>query len=129
MNRFILAAMFPSASLLAVSTAQAMEIRQYDKMADQDQAEYVGLLVQGAEIVLTNEGKTDLAAQVDKLFLTIPAGDKMSLGMTEFVRNLALARVTDAKDVEKNPNAPRIEVEDAMAVTLQKNGIELPDSF
>ena len=42
---------------------------------------------------------------------------------------LAKARVTDAKNVEKDPNAQRIEVEDAMAVMLKKNGVELPDSF
>ena len=86
-----------SAAMLFSSAAQAMEIRQFDKMADQDQSEYVGLLVQGAEKVLTDEGKADLAAQVDKLFLTIPAGDKMSLGMTEFELNLARARVADAE--------------------------------
>jgi hypothetical protein len=49
--------------------------------------------------------------------------------MVEFERNLALARVADAKRAAKDPNAPRVEVEDAMAVTLQKNHIELPDSF
>ncbi len=103
MNRFtkVLVGAFMSAAMLSVSAAQAMEIRQFDKMADQDQAEYVGLLVQGAERVLRNEGRADLAAQVDKLFLTIPAGDKMSLGMTEFERNLALAREDDATNVLK----------------------------
>ncbi len=42
---------------------------------------------------------------------------------------LALARVTDAKNVTKDLNARRIEVEDAMALTLKKNGIILPPSF
>jgi hypothetical protein len=42
---------------------------------------------------------------------------------------LAKARVTDAKNIEKDPKAQRIEVEDAMAVMLKKNGVELPDSF
>ena len=118
-----------SAALLLPNMVQAMEIRKYDKMADQDQAEYVGLLVQGAEKVLTDEGKADLAAQVDKLFLTIPAGDKMSLGMTEFERNLAIARADDAKNAVEHPNDPRSHVEDAMAITLENNGIKLPDSF
>jgi hypothetical protein len=49
--------------------------------------------------------------------------------MVEFETNLALARVADAKRAEKDPKAQRVEVEDAMAVTLQKNHIDLPDSF
>jgi hypothetical protein len=49
--------------------------------------------------------------------------------MVEFERNLALARVADAKRTEKDPIASPVEVEDAMAVTLQKNRIDLPDSF
>jgi hypothetical protein len=32
------------------------------------------------------------------------------------------------KECFENPNSPRIEVEDAMALTLQKNHIDLPDS-
>src|ERR1700674_3753072 len=69
LNKF-LAATFLSAAMLFTTGAQAMEIRQFDKMADQDQAEYVGLLVQGAEKVLTDEGRSDLAAQVEHLFTT-----------------------------------------------------------
>ena len=123
------AAALLAAAMLSVSVAQAMEIRQFDKMAVPDQSEYVGLLVQGAEKVLTDEGKADLAAQVEHLFTTTEPGDKFTLGMVEFESNLALAREEDAKNVLKNPNSPRIEVEDAMAVTLQKNHIDLPDSF
>ena len=106
-----------------------MEIQQFDKIADQDQAEYVGLLVQGAENVLTDEGRTDLSAQVDKLFLTKLSGDKMSLGMVEFERNLALARVADAERAAQDAKAHRLEVEDAMLVTLRKNNIPLSQDF
>ena len=38
-------------------------------------------------------------------------------------------RVTDIKNLEKNSDTRRIEVEDAMAVTLKKNGVDLPQSF
>lgn len=55
LNRFLVAA-FMSAAMLLPNMVQAMEIRQFDKMADQDQSEYIGLLVQGAEKVLTDEG-------------------------------------------------------------------------
>jgi len=115
--------------MLLTSAAQAMQIQQFDKMADQDQADYVVALVNGAEKVLTDEGKPDLAAQVEHLFTTKNPGDADTIGMVEFIRNLALARVADAKRAAQNPNAPRVEVEDAMAVTLQKNHIDLPDSF
>jgi len=50
------AAMFLSASLLAASAVQAMEIRQFDKMAGPDQDEYIAELIQGAEKVLTDGG-------------------------------------------------------------------------
>jgi hypothetical protein len=49
--------------------------------------------------------------------------------MTEFIRNLALARADDAKNAVEHPNDPRLEVEHAMFVTLKKNGIVLPPSF
>ncbi len=124
-----LAATFLSAAMLFTSAAQAMEIRQFDKMAIPDQSEYVGLLVQGAEQVLRDEGRADLAAQVEHLFTTTDPGDSHTIGSVEFELNLALARVADAKRAEKDPNAQRVEVEDAMAVTLQKNHIDLPDSF
>ncbi len=131
MNRFnrMLAATFLSAAMLVTSAAQAMEIRQFDKMAVQDQGDYVGLLVGGAEQVLKDEGRADLAAKVDHLFTTTLPGDAHTIGAVEFERNLALAREADVKRVEKDPNARRLEVEDAMIVTMRKNGIELPSSF
>lgn len=54
------------ASVLLMSAAQAMQIRQFDKMAIPDQPEYVGLLVGGAEQVLKDEGRADLAATVEQ---------------------------------------------------------------
>ncbi len=56
-------------------------------------------------------------------------GDAHTVGVVEFERNLALARAADAERVLKDPKARRLEVEDAMAVTLKKNGIVLPQSF
>ena len=128
LNNF-LAATFLSAAMLFTSAAQAMEIRQFDKMAAQDQGAFVGLLVQGAEQVLRDEGRADLAAQVYHLFTTTMPGDAHTIGSVEFELNLALVRVDDAENAQKNPNDPRVEVEDAMALTLHKNHIELPDSF
>jgi galactokinase len=123
------AAAFMSAAILFAHAAQPMEIHQFDKMATADQSEYVGLLVGGAEQVLKDEGRADLAAKVEQLFTRTDSSDADTLGMVEFELNLARARVTDAKNVVKDPDAHRIAVEDAMAVTLKKNGIDLPQTF
>ena len=127
--RNVFVAALLSAAMLLPNMAQAMEIRQYDKMASDDQAEYVADLVEGAEKVLTSIGNSDQAARVSKLFTTNLGNDKISIGSAEFNRNLALARVTDAERVAKDPNAHRLEVEDAMLVTLKKNNIPLPPEF
>jgi len=131
MNRLhtFLSAMFMSATMLFPSMVQAMEIRQFDKMADQDQADYTVALINGAEKILTDEGRPDLAAQVERLFTTKDPGDADTIGMVEFIRNLAIVRVDDAKNAAEHPNDPRSEVEDAMAITLENNHIDLPDSF
>jgi hypothetical protein len=131
MNRFgtLSATSLLFAAMAFTSAAQAMEIIQFDKMADQDQATYVGLLVEGAQKVLIDERKNEPAAQVLKLFRDIPPGDTISLGMEEFETNLAQARLIDAEMHSKNNNAVRLEAEHAMIMTLQKNGIVLPKSF
>ena len=124
-----LTATFLMAAMFITGAAQAMQIRQFDKMANPDQDDYVVELIQGAQQVLTDTGRSSDADKVRYLFTTNDAGDKISIGMTEFELNLARARVADAKRAEQDPNAQRLEVEDAMAVTLKKNGIELPQSF
>jgi hypothetical protein len=127
-NRFALPAVIVSAVLLSAA-AQAMELRQFDKMATQDRSDYVASLVIGTQQVLTDEGSPDLADQIHKLFTDTPVGDEASIGMTEFMRNLARARVADAERAAQVPNAHRLEVEDAMLVTLQKNNIALSQAF
>jgi hypothetical protein len=47
-------------------------------------------------------------------------------GEAEFENNLAQARVADALS---DPKGPRLKVEDAFAVTLKKNGVDLPGRF
>jgi hypothetical protein len=129
MNRITIAVATLFAAMLLSGSARAMTIVQFDKMADRDQADYIGDLIVGAEIVLTNAGKPALAAQVKRLFTTKDPGDNATMGMIEFERNLALLRLDDAKDHEKKPNDPRLEVEDVIILTLHKNNIELPDSY
>ena len=64
--------------------------------------------------------KTILGDKIHKLFVTILPGDRDPVGAVEFERNLARARVADIENLEKNPRADRLEVEDAMFVTLKK---------
>ena len=125
----VLVAAFMSAAMLLPNMVQAMEIRLYDKMASDDQTEYVADLIEGAEKALTDEGRPDLAAQISKLFTTNIGGDKVSVGSAEFTRNLAAARVADAERAAKDANAHRLEVEDAMLVTLKRNNIPLSQDF
>lgn len=131
MNKFnrLLAATFLTATMMFSGTVQAMEIQQYDRMNSNDQDRYVAELIIGAEKVLRDAGQTDKADQVDKFFSEVKPGDSNSLGMVEFEINLAKARLADVQRSEKDPNARRLEVEDAMYVTLKKKGIELPTSF
>ena len=129
MNRFTLSAAMLSAAVLLSGTVQAMEIQQYDKMSNDDQSEYVGLLVGGAEQAFKDEGRADLAAQVDHLFTTTDPGDAHTIGVVEFQMNLALAREADVKRAVKDPNAHRLEVEDAMLVTWKKNNIPQSEDF
>jgi hypothetical protein len=125
----LLAATFLAAALLLPGSARAMEIQQYDKLAIEDQVAYQDQLILGAERVLKDEGHADLAAKVEHLFTTIDPGDAHTIGDVELERNLAILRADDSKNAIKHPNDPRLEVEDAMYATLDKNGIKLPDSF
>jgi hypothetical protein len=126
----VLAATVLSASLLATGPALAMEIQKFDKMAIDDQAEYVGLLSQGAEQVLADEGRTDLSDKVGYLFRTNTSDSNTSIGMNDFMITLAKARLADAQRALKDPNAKRVQVEDAMAVMLKNlHGIDLPKRF
>ncbi len=132
MNRFrvVAAGALLSATIIGSGPAQAMEIIQFDKMAADDRAEYVGLLSQGAEHVLAGEGRKDLSDKVRYLFTTNPSDSSASIGMNDFMITLAKARLADAERALNDPNAKRVQVEDAMAVMLKKlHGIDLPKSF
>jgi hypothetical protein len=92
------------AALLVSGAAQAMEIRQFDKMADADQDEYVADLVVGAQKVVKDEGRPDLAQQLHALFTDLKnPGDQISLGEGEFEMNLARARAAEPSGQRKTP--------------------------
>lgn len=66
---------------------------------------------------------------MEQLFTTTLPGDQITMGMGEFQLNLARARVADSDRAAKDPSAHRLEVEDAMLVTLKKNNIPLSQDF
>jgi hypothetical protein len=120
---------FLSAAILSTSAAQAMEIQQFDKMAQDDRAEYVGLLIQGAEKILEANGNADQAGKVESLFRTNAPDGNISIGMSQFMMDVAKARLADAQRALKDPSAHRLHVEDAMLVTLKKNTVPLSQGF
>jgi len=118
-----------SAAVLFSSAATAMEIQQYDKMATSDHGEYFQFLENVAHRVFIDTGKRDLDEKMYHIFTETPPGDEIPLGVTEFASNLDRARVADVERAIKDPNAHRLEVEDAMLVTLKKNDIPLSQEF
>jgi hypothetical protein len=118
-----------SASLLFTGPAQAMPIQVFDRMSTHDQGDYIGVMISGAEQVLTEEGKADQVAQIKKLFTTRQRGDDNTIGMVELELNLAALSKADADNLVKNPNARPLAVELAMIATLKANGIILPRNF
>ena len=131
MNKFrtLLSATFLSTAILFVSAAQAMTIPQFDRMAAQDRQNYMKFLVESAQKVLTNQGHNNSAAKVYRLFHEIPPGAHLSLGEAEFEGNLDNARIRDAQKAIQNPDAPRVQVESALALTLKKNGVDVTPEF
>jgi hypothetical protein len=118
-----------SFALLSAPVTQAMEIEQFDRMAGQDRQDYMDLLVQGAQKVLIAQGRKDDAAKVNKLFTEIHSGNVFPDGEIAYEENLDRARVADVKKRAEDPTARRLEVEDALFVTVRKAGIVLPPSF
>jgi len=124
-----LAAAFVSAATLFATTAQAMDIVQFDQMTNQDRQAFLDSLSRAAETVLNQEGRSADAAKVHQLFNDIRPGDNLPVGEAELELNLASERVRDAKKHAQNHDAPRVQVEVALAETLSKNGVQITPDF
>jgi hypothetical protein len=101
LKKFMLV-MLLSATVLCPRLSSAMEIQMFNDMANQDQRDYLKFLVKGAQKVLIEQGRRDLATKVDQLFHKIHPGDHQSLGEAKFEENLAFNRVF----IAENPNGP-----------------------
>jgi hypothetical protein len=126
-NTFLVAA-FVSAAMLFPRTVRAMDIIQFDQMAARDRQDFLDTLPTVAQTVLEQAGRSADAQKAQHLFNDISPGSKLPLGEAELEMNLDNARVRDAEKHIKNLETPRVQVEVALAETLQKNGIEVtPD--
>jgi hypothetical protein len=115
-----------STPLLFSGKGNAMQIPQYDKMDKHDQAHYVTLLIKGAHDRLSANGQSAQAERVLYLF----ENSSTKFGWPQFERNLQMARALNAK-YEADPNNKKApyQVEQALALTLQNNGILVPVTF
>jgi hypothetical protein len=119
------------AAAAASAHLHAIDFPSFDALTLGPQAEHIAEMVASAEQALRDEGRRDLADKVQDLFATTLQGDSFPVGLVELERNVARGRVADLNRVEKDAGATRLDVEDALFVTLQKNDIftdAMPDA-
>ena len=112
--------------MLFAPLAQAIEIRQFDRMSGDDQIGYIDKMI--AKIEEACKDDPAKLAQVELFFRKKQPGEAIS-GMGRFELSLSLARVADLQAAEKNPKARRLEVEDVMYVALGSRGIVINRYF
>jgi hypothetical protein len=112
------------AGMLYSSVAPALAIWRFDQMADEDQIAYVGALEESVKNAMT----ASQLPRVKRFFQKKQPGEVIS-GMGQFEMNLSMARLADVQARDKNPKARRLDVDDVMYVTLERNGIALPEGF
>ncbi|HEX3912702.1 MAG TPA: hypothetical protein VHW71_04280 [Steroidobacteraceae bacterium] len=128
MTRITISVAIISAAVLLSGAAQAMEIRQFDKMAVSDQAEYIADLIQGAEDVLNDAAQRDQSEKLRHLFIDIAQGDQISLGMAELNVNLAGVRAAEVSRQARDAKLRHLDVEDTFKATAEDHGIKLSDA-
>lgn len=103
-----------------------MEIRQFDRMAIEDQQHYVAFLVKETQKLLIEQGRRDLAVKVYHLFHDIPPGEQLSIGEAQLKKT-----VDDMVAYMTKYPFPGVtsQIEDVVIGTLIKNGIEVPRRF
>ncbi|HEX5281220.1 MAG TPA: hypothetical protein VFW28_14165 [Micropepsaceae bacterium] len=129
MNRFAIPAAILSAAMLLSGAVQAMDIKQFDQMTAQDRQIFIDLLPIAAETVLWQENRVTDLSKVTHLFSDFSAGSDLTPGVTELEENLDNQRVRDAEQHIKNHDAPRLQVESALVLTLLQNGIPTTPDF
>lgn len=131
MNGFkaFLTTTFLSATMMFSGVAQAMDIKDYFNMADQDQGRFDHILLMGAEKVLNDEGRADLATQLDALFTEVKPGNKFSDGVADYQARLGAMLGAEVNREVRNPNLPHLQAERAFRDAAKDHGILLPPAF
>ncbi len=111
--------------VLFASTSNATTFPVFDHMNSSAQAEFIADMVDRTEKALRDDGKPDLALKTEQLFAPVEPGNKISPGLAELESNVASVRVVDLDGLKKDPKAQRVDVEDALFLTLKRNGIDL----
>jgi hypothetical protein len=114
---------------MGVHAPQALEIYEYDRLAAGDQDRFLDGLVKGAIDILVKQGHKDQAAKIGHMFAAKAPGGKESAGLVAFRAAIVHERDVDAKRYIEQPDATRLEVEDAMIEMFKSDGIQLPDSI
>ncbi len=105
--------------------AAAMEIAMFDRLANQDQRDYIRYLVNTAQKVLIEEGRGDLATRVVRLFEQV---DHWSPGEVQL--RAILVRLRDLTGPQLVGIRPVVgQVEDGFVQTLVGNDIRPPNRF
>jgi hypothetical protein len=115
--------------LMVAAGVKAMPVSEFYAMTPQEAAAYKFFLFSGAEKVLRDQGRADLAATVHQLFNETGPGDQLPVGEAEFLLNLGNARFFDAERAQKDPSAPRVQVESALLRTLSRHGVPSSPEF
>ncbi|MCE0523356.1 MAG: hypothetical protein LV480_10650 [Methylacidiphilales bacterium] len=115
-----------SFGLFCPGPARAIGIQDFAKLSIDDEATYVTLLVEGVAKELRAQGHPDQAHQAIMFFK-----DKTKNGgVAQFATNLkAVNAINNRKAINPNNRAIPYQVEDAMAMTLKDQGINIPVSY
>ena len=108
--------------------AAAMDIRMFDDLAAQDQRDFQEFLVKAAKQIFADEGRSDLAKQVDELFHKKAGGEERPKGTQQFEESLARVRKVIA-DFPPFPGFRSPTVEASFVETLSLNKIDISHTF
>ena|SRR5688572_13491223 len=116
-----------SAIALWPHQSAAMTVDHFDRMITEDQRHYVMFLVKETKKLLMDQGQSDLARSVERLFREIPSGENRSRGERQFEASMATARASKIRISLRH--APSGEVEFAFVDALFKLGIKPAPAF
>jgi hypothetical protein len=113
-------------TILLSGHARAMPIEDFAAMNDDDDATYVTAMVEGTAKMLKTHGQADLAQKTINLF----RDSSKKGGLNQLIMNLKTLSTQNTRN-QDNPNnrSPVYDVEDAMALTLKNNGVDVTADF